>query len=161
MAAYRALLLTGALAAARDATVKYANEREQFNRPIAKFQAVQSMIVETIAMAELGRAVTDRMVSEAAAVGWGDGVTPIIAAARAVTGSAATTSARCAHEVHGAIGFTTEHPLHRLTTRLFRLARPGCSDVGWTRWFGEYVRTQGSERLWDMVTAPPAQEPVA
>lgn len=160
-AAYRALLLTGALAGVRDATVKYANEREQFNRPIAKFQAVQSMIVETIAMAELGRAITDRMVSEAAAVGWGDAVTPIVAAARAVTGSAATASARCAHQVHGAIGFTTEHPLHRLTTRLMAWRDQDGSDVGWTHWFGEYVRTQGSERLWDMVTAPPAQEPAA
>src|SRR3546814_20842570 len=54
----RAMTMAGALDAALALSVNYANERVQFGKPLAKFQAVQQSLASfaTHAAAEIGRA---------------------------------------------------------------------------------------------------------
>jgi len=113
----RAVMIAGACEAALTMSVRHATERRQFGRPIAAFQAVQrhaaGMAVEVGAV----RAAVDTAMEliERPDV-------DLDAASHACT-IAATRAARqvaaSAHQVHGAMGFTQEHPLHLVTTRLW------------------------------------------
>jgi acyl-CoA dehydrogenase len=128
----RAVTMSGAAQAALSASVRYATERVQFGRPIAKQQAVQHALAETAAEVEAMRASAQAAVDVCAADGF---LTPralvAVATAKAQAGASAEVVARLAHQVHGAIGTTREHPLHRVTLRL------------WS-WRDDF----GSERYW-------------
>lgn len=151
-AACTALLISGALDRIRDLTVAYANEREQFGRSLSQFQAVQQLMVETVIAAETCRTIVTKMASTLATRGTG-AAAPLVAAARAHTGRAATTAARCAHQVHGAIGFTTEHPLHVWTKRVLAWRDEEGSEHEWSTWLGRLVRTQNTSRAaWRLIT---------
>ncbi|MCQ0013743.1 hypothetical protein LUX39_08020 [Actinomadura madurae] len=84
--------------------------------PIAKFQAVQQLVADAACESALARAATDAAV--AALVRGTDTLDELelrIAIARSVTGHAISVVVRNAHQVHGAIGTTLEHPLHEVT----------------------------------------------
>jgi acyl-CoA dehydrogenase len=152
----RALLLAGAARGALAASVRYAGEREQFGRPIGRFQAVQQQLA--LAAAEV--AAASAAASAAAAVATADGVRSdagrfAIAAAKARTGEAAGAVARIAHQVHGAIGFTREHDLRLLTTRLWAWRDEDGSDAEWNAQLGAEVLAVGAEGLWPLVTGRP------
>ena len=87
----------------------HALEREQFGRPIARFQAVRHRLAEALVAVE----------ALAAALGAArDAPGPETAAlAKAVAGRTARTVARHAQQVLAGIGFTTEHAFHRTLKR--------------------------------------------
>ncbi|MEU8798510.1 acyl-CoA dehydrogenase family protein [Spirillospora sp. NPDC048819] len=104
----RALQMTGAMDGILRLSIDHATTRTQFGRPLAGFQAVQHLIADMAAEAALAKAATDAVLR--------DGLTPFnVAVARSCAGHATTTVVRNAHQVHGAIGTTAEHPLHRYT----------------------------------------------
>lgn len=112
-ATLRAGLIAGAAGRVLEMTVAYANERNQFGKPIGKQQAVQQQLA---ILAE--QAVAARI---AAAIGARAGLRPEpVAAAIAKHGTslAAVQVAAIAHAVHGAIGISEEHDLQLLTRRL-------------------------------------------
>lgn len=154
-AACRALLQAGALERIHELTLAYANEREQFGRPIVRFQAVQQMVVATYGATSSARAVTDAMVDALV-----DDRLPaarrlaLIAAARSVCAWSAATAARSAHQVHGAMGFTTEHPLHAVTTRVLAWRDQDGTDAAWSRHLGSELR-RGERPLWELITRAP------
>ncbi|WP_344252620.1 acyl-CoA dehydrogenase family protein [Pseudonocardia hydrocarbonoxydans] len=78
-----------------------------------------------------------------------------MAAAKARAGEAAGEVARIAHQVHGAIGFTREHDLRLLTTRLWAWRDEDGSDAHWQAELGATVLAAGPEALWPMVTGSP------
>ncbi|NDU77079.1 acyl-CoA dehydrogenase [Actinomadura sp. DSM 109109] len=119
----RAVQLTGAMARALDLSVRYAGEREQFGRPIGRFQAVQQMLAELAGEA----AVAD--VAVRAAVRVPDPVA--VAAAKANASRAAGTVAAIAHQVHGALGVTEEHPLRQVTLRLWAWRDEYGDEAAW------------------------------
>jgi len=128
----RAVAMSGAAQAALTASVRYATERVQFGRPIAKQQAVQHALAETAAEVEAMRASADAAVAVCADEGFlTDAALVAVATAKAQAGASAEVVARLAHQVHGAIGTTQEHSLHRVTLRL------------WS-WRDDF----GSERFW-------------
>lgn len=143
----RALQMTGALQRALELTVRYAEEREQFGRPIGRFQAVQHQVAALAAEAAAARAATD------AAVRRPDDVFAT-AAAKVSAGRSAGTGARIAHQVHGAIGYTDEHVLRLATTRLWAWRDEFGSDAFWAAELGRQVRTAGSRGLWPLLTEP-------
>lgn len=155
-AAARAVLLCGALERVRDLSVSYAQERTQFGRPIGRFQAVQAHLVEIIVAAETTRAIVDRMVAVLCAVTDSSDAAPVVAAARSVAGRSAAISSRCAHQVHGAMGYTVEHPLHAYTTRLLAWRDEDGSQLSWERWLGRHLRELGSDGFWELLTTPTA-----
>jgi acyl-CoA dehydrogenase len=152
----RAQLLAGAVRGALASSVRYAGERVQFGRPIGRFQAVQQQLA--LAAAEV--AAASAAASAAAGAATADGVTAAstrfaIAAAKARTGEAAGAVARIAHQVHGAIGFTREHDLRLLTTRLWAWRDEDGSDAEWNAELGATVLAAGADGLWPLVTGTP------
>jgi acyl-CoA dehydrogenase len=113
----RVLLMLGALERVRDLTIKYAGDRVQFGRPIAAFQAVQQHLAEIARDVALARAAVETAVAKTP-----DGGVPStleLAAAKVMCAKAARSVTRQAHQVHGAIGVTSEHPLQLFTRRLW------------------------------------------
>lgn len=113
-----AAAMVGAMARQLDIVIEHANTRTQFGRPLAKFQAVQNLIVGAaseyvVAQAALAGAVA------AEDGGWGHDLH--WRAAKVQASRAATIVTAAAHQVLGAIGFTEEHFLHRLSKRLWVL----------------------------------------
>jgi acyl-CoA dehydrogenase len=109
-----AALMAGAMQRVLDATLKYANERAQFGKPIGKFQAIQQQLA---VMAE--QVFAARMAAEVGCAG--DGLWPHLqrtAVAKARAGEAADKVVAIAHAVHGAIGATAEYDLQLYTRRL-------------------------------------------
>jgi acyl-CoA dehydrogenase len=152
----RSALLAGAARGALAAAVRYAGERVQFGRPIARFQAVQQQLA--LAAAEV--AAASAAASAAAGAAATDGVTAAstrfaIAAAKARTGEAAGTVARITHQVHGAIGFTREHDLRLVTTRLWAWRDEDGSDAEWNAELGATVLAAGPDAFWPLVTGTP------
>jgi alkylation response protein AidB-like acyl-CoA dehydrogenase len=89
-------------------TVRYTLEREQFGRPIAKFQAVRHMLADMRIRYELSRNLVYR-------VAWHldqDDDPPLVdaAVAKVFTTEAAQKNARDAIQIHGGNGFTSRVP---------------------------------------------------
>lgn len=131
-AVLRALLISGAAGRVMDMTVAYANDRNQFGKPIGKQQAVQQQLS---VLAE--QAVAARI---AAAIGARSGLPPRLAdAAVAKHGAslAAGQVAAIAHAVHGAIGVSEEYDLQLLTRRLHGWRLADGSESYWAQVLGE------------------------
>jgi len=148
----RAVLMAGALEEVLRITVQYANDRVQFGRPIAKFQAIQqqlAVLAENVAAAGVIAAAA----VEAAA---GGGDFPFtVAAAKSRVGEAASKVAETAHQVHGAIGFTHEHRLHHLTRRLWSWRDEFGVESDWSLELGRIVAARGADSLWPLLTGSP------
>jgi acyl-CoA dehydrogenase len=148
-AATRTILIAGALATVLDMTVRYAQERVQFGRPIGKFQAIQQNLAVLAGQSAAAGAAAD-LAQEAAANAF---TALTIAAAKARAGEAASVGAAIAHQVHGAIGFTQEHRLNYLTRRLWSWRDEFGSEAIWNRLVGELAAKAGGEQLWATITA--------
>lgn len=112
----RASLSAGALQELSSSTVTYAKQREQFGRPIAAFQSVQTHLV-TIEEAATSVAIAVRRAAGSVAEGRPDAPFAIDAL-RVITFDAIGQAVAAAHQAHGAIGMTREFGLQRLTRRL-------------------------------------------
>ena len=119
----RSVMMVGALESALDQSVRYANERVQFGRPIGKNQALQQQLALMAGdwpprawrrfAVPVRRRAQHRAGRRAVAAAFS------IAVAKVRCGEAATRATGIAHQVHGAIGFTREHSLHFATRRLW------------------------------------------
>jgi len=139
----RSVQITGALEAALEMSVTYAGERRQFGSPLLRFQAIQEQLALLGAEVAAGRA--------AVAVALEDPCWERIAAAKTRTGSAAGRAVRIAHQVHGAIGFTDEHPLHNFTRRLLAWRDEFGTEYEWAERLGSALDT---DNYWEMSTKP-------
>ncbi|MBW8297504.1 acyl-CoA dehydrogenase family protein [Sphingopyxis sp.] len=104
---------SGAMQAAIDFTVGYVTERRQFGRPLGAFQAIQHRLSERTVQAHgsrwLMRHAAWNRTSRDAAI------------AASFTLRAIPDVVHDCHQFNGALGVTTEHPLHLWTYRLVRL----------------------------------------
>jgi acyl-CoA dehydrogenase len=64
----------------------------------------------------------------------------------------ASRAAAIAHQVHGAIGVTEEHPLHLFTRRIWDWRDDFGSDVEWSGCLGRKVARAGGAALWAEVS---------
>lgn len=113
-AALRAASIAGAVRGALDLAVAHARVRQQFGKPIAAFQAIQqqlAVLAEEALAADMAVRAAFAALDGPHAVAWS-------AAAKSRCGDAARAAIAVAHQVLGAMGFTREHDLHLLTTRL-------------------------------------------
>lgn len=113
----RTVAMAGAARRILDLSLRHATEREQFGRPIARFQAVQQLLAELAGEVMLLEVAADA--ATAAFRTGGPAAEVAVACAKAGAGRAAGAAAAAAHQVHGAIGTTHEHVLRRLTLRLW------------------------------------------
>ncbi len=106
----------GIAQASLDASVKYAQEREQFNRPLKSFQAIQWKVADMAAGIEGARLMAHK-------AAWlrdhGMPHTREAAQAKLMCSRLANKAADEAVQIHGGAGYTTEFPV----SRYFRDAR--------------------------------------
>jgi acyl-CoA dehydrogenase len=165
-AAARAMQMSGALEAILDIAVNYANERVAFERPIAKFQAVQHNLARlageaAAAMAAAGSAADALASSLSRPSGEDRGGAVLldaalfleVAAAKIRVGEAAAEGAGIAHQVLGAIGFTREHVLHRFTQRLWAWRDDFDNESAWAVRLGAMLAGRGGEGLWPLLAS--------
>jgi acyl-CoA dehydrogenase len=144
----RAAMMSGALTAMARLTIAYADERRQFGRPIARFQAVQQHLVSIaqdaclVAMAVQGAAHA----AQAGRAGFE------IASAKLLASQAALSATRAAHQVHGAMGMTQEYRLHQFSRRLWAWRSEYGDEVYWSRRLGQEVAGAGADRLYPVIT---------
>jgi acyl-CoA dehydrogenase len=151
-AAVRSMQMAGALEAILDLSVAYANERVAFERPIAKFQAVQHNLARLAGETAVAiAAATSAADTIGSAKSFDEAVFLEAASAKIRVGEAATEGAAIAHQVLGAIGFTQEHTLHRFTRRLWGWRDDFGSESVWAVKLGHLVAAKGADGLWPML----------
>jgi acyl-CoA dehydrogenase len=146
----RCAQITGALDRVLESTVTYANERQQFGRPIGKFQAVQHNLA--ILAGEVAACGVSTEAAFRAADAAGD-FAFLVAVAKTRAGSAAAQGIAIGHQVHGAIGFTLEHPLQLSTRRLMSWRTEFGAERHWAMRLGRQVLDLGAERFWPQIAA--------
>ncbi len=143
----RCVLSAGALEAMSQLTIDYTNDRRQFGRPVAAFQAVQQHLV-TVAQCSVRASMAADLATRAVAAG--DGAFEV-AAARVVVDAAAVEGSRAAHQAHGAMGVTREYRLHHLSRRLWAWRHEHGAVAVWRRQVGGEVAAAGPDDLWPTI----------
>lgn len=144
----RALQMAGAARRALELAVEYANDRKQFGRPIARFQAVQQQLA---AMA--GHIAVAGAAADAGSRSLGSDSAPLmIAIAKARVGEAASQAAAIAHQVTAAMGFTREHSLHNYSRRIWAWRDEHGAEPYWQAEIGRAALAAGGDGLWPFIS---------
>lgn len=150
----RSLQIAGALESMLGISVQYSGERVAFEKKISKFQAVQHNLArlagETSAALAAASSAADAF-SHGADID--DALFLEAAAAKIRCSEAAEKGAAIAHQVHGAIGFTQEHILHRYTLRALAWRDDFGSESYWAVELGKLVAKRGADELWPLVAS--------
>ncbi|HEX4929435.1 MAG TPA: acyl-CoA dehydrogenase, partial [Gaiellaceae bacterium] len=110
-----ALEAVGIAQKALELGVEYVSQREQFGKKIGTYQAVSHPLADTYVETELSRSLA---YWAAWCIAEGDPQAAVAAAAaKAMCAETAVAACERAIQVHGGIGFTWEHVLHRLYKR--------------------------------------------
>ncbi|MEO9221850.1 MAG: acyl-CoA dehydrogenase family protein, partial [Mycobacteriaceae bacterium] len=145
----RLIQVDGAAQAALERSLRYVGEREQFGRPLARFQAVQqrlAVVARECALLDAGvrlclpaGGVPDRLP---------DVSVLDIAAAKLNAARAVPVIIANVHQVHGAIGITSEYGLGELTLRMSGWVTEFGTDGHWAE-----ILAHGCTRddVWDVV----------
>lgn len=140
----RVAQIAGGLDASLGMSVGYANERKQFGRPLAKFQAVQQSLAT---FAGEAAAANCAAMGLAQALDRGNAAYEV-AAAKLRANRAVGVGTSAAHQAHGAIGFTREYALHPITRRLWSARSEFGGDSHWAALLGGRVAAAGADRFW-------------
>ena len=148
-----ALLYAAATAAAASAvstlTVDYVSGRSQFGRPLAKFQAVQQRVSSLASRTvEMERAVR---VATAACATDDESAFAAVASAKTVVSGHVREVAAAGHQLHGAIGFTSEYRLGRFTGSMHSWRSRWGSEADWSRALASMILDRGCG-VWELVT---------
>jgi alkylation response protein AidB-like acyl-CoA dehydrogenase len=148
-----ALLSTAALVGAMETALRLTREhvrtREQFGRPLARFQVVSSALAAMASDVGLAASALDAALEQHTDPATG---TLAVAAARVTALEVATEVAAQAHHLHGAMGITREYPLHRATRRIWAWRDEWGSARSWRRDLGTATLEAGPAAFWDQVT---------
>ncbi|MCU6598977.1 acyl-CoA/acyl-ACP dehydrogenase [Peribacillus frigoritolerans] len=145
----RAVQMSGAIERILEQTIAYSKEREQFGRPIARFQAVQQQIAILAGEVAAAKTISDLAINAFNA----DDAYTKIAAAKIRVGEAVGNGVSIAHQVHGAIGFTDEHTLQHSTRRLWSWRDEFGTESYWANLLGAEVINKGADQLWPFITS--------
>ncbi|RYD42876.1 MAG: hypothetical protein EOP63_11605 [Sphingomonadales bacterium] len=147
-------LMAGAMGQALALSIEHVNTRQQFGRPLAKFQAVQQSLAVMACEVRAVEAAAAALSARLDAVNRDPAAADFeIAAAKLRANRAVGIVTAVAHQVHGAIGFTEEYDLHRVTVPLMRWRSAHGNDAFWSQRLGRQVAGLGGRGLWEMMTA--------
>jgi acyl-CoA dehydrogenase len=150
----RSLQIAGALESMLEISVRYSNERVAFEKKISKFQAVQHNLArlagETAAAMTAASSAADTIAN---AHRFDDAVFLEATAAKIRCAEAAEKGAAIAHQVHGAIGYTLEHILHRYTMRALAWRDDFGHESHWAVELGKRIAARGADELWPLVAS--------
>lgn len=150
----RSLQIAGALESMLDISVRYSNERVAFEKKISKFQAVQHNLARLAGESAAAlAAATSAADAIANAKVFNDEVYLEAASAKIRCAEAAEKGGGIAHQVHGAIGFTIEHILHRYSLRALAWRDDFGSESYWAVELGKLVARRGADELWPLVAS--------
>ena len=148
----RSLQCVGAMEGMLEESVTHTTQRNQFGRPLARFQSVQNLVVDVAAETVLARAVVDAALADADATDLtGELSAYRIAVARSVVAQAVSVAVRGAHQVHGAIGTTGEHTLHRRTLPALQWVGEFGSAAMWEAALSRTAIAGGMDGAWPLV----------
>jgi len=160
----RACQMAGAMERMNELTVAYVKGRQQFGRPLGKFQAIQHKVADIAGESALATAAVEQAVRELSQhpqpfSGNGD-VFLSVATAKVVASEAAGTVSRLAHQCHGAMGFSFEYPLQQYSRRIWSWREEYGSEFYWSQRIGLAVADelqnsasgQADSRVWDIVS---------
>jgi acyl-CoA dehydrogenase len=150
----RSLQIAGSLESMLDISVRYSNERVAFEKKISKFQAVQHNLArlagETAAAMTAASSAADTIAN---AHRFDDAIFLEATSAKIRCAEAAEKGAAIAHQVHGAIGYTLEHILHRYTMRALAWRDDFGHESHWAVELGKRVAARGADELWPLVAS--------
>jgi acyl-CoA dehydrogenase len=150
----RSLQIAGSLESMLDISVRYSNERVAFEKKISKFQAVQHNLAKLAGEAAAALAAASSAADAiSSSTNFDDAVFLEAASAKIRCAEAAEKGAAIAHQVHGAIGFTLEHILHRYTLRALAWRDDFGHDSYWAVELGKLVAARGADELWPLVAS--------
>jgi acyl-CoA dehydrogenase len=150
----RSLQIAGALESMLEISVRYSNERVAFEKKISKFQAVQHNLARLAGESAAAlAAATSAADAIANAASFGDEVFLEAVSAKIRCSEAAEKGGGIAHQVHGAIGFTIEHILHRYSLRALAWRDDFGSESYWAVELGKLVANRGADELWPLVAS--------
>jgi len=151
----RSLQIAGAMESMLDISVRYSNERVAFEKKISKFQAVQHNLAklagESAAALAAATSAADTLANSTSFND--DAVFLEAVAAKIRCAEAAEKGSAIAHQVHGAIGFTIEHILHRYSLRALSWRDDFGSESYWAVELGKRVAARGADELWPLVAS--------
>lgn len=152
-AAMRVAGIAAAAAEALDLSVGYANERVQFGKPIGRNQAIQHQLAVMATQVAAAQAAADMILAALPSVALDEARFRMIAAAGKVrAGEAAGICAAIAHQVHGAIGFTREYRLNRLSRRLWSWRDEFGGEGYWADALGGALLNDADPDPWHFLT---------
>lgn len=150
----RSLQIAGALETMLDISVRYSNERVAFEKKISKFQAIQHNLAklagETSAALAAAGSAADAIAS---CTTFDDAILLEAASAKIRCAEAAEKGAAIAHQVHGAIGFTQEHILHRFSLRALAWRDDFGAESYWAVELGRLIAARGADQLWPLLAS--------
>ena len=146
-AALRTAQISGALQRVLELSVSYTMDRKQFGRPLAKFQAVQNNLAILASQAAAANGAAELALSVATR----KQTTVAVASAKARASEAATVGAAIAHQVHGAMGLTSEYVLRHYTQRLWSWRDEFGSESFWWSKLGASMLMKGADSYWQAV----------
>jgi acyl-CoA dehydrogenase len=147
----RCVQALGVLDTAATLSVQHTRQRVQFGRPLSAFQSVQQSLAGMAGEIEKARAAVELAVAAADDHGFGSPHTDYaVTVAKVAVGRAVDPVTTVAHQLHGAIGVTSEHPLWLFTLR----AQSWSSEYGTASEFARRLGrlTLAAEDPWDLVT---------
>ena len=151
----RSAQIAGGAAGALDLAVQYTADREQFGRPLAKFQAVQHQLADLGGLVASVDAMTIAACESLDRRGFVSNERDSlfeIAAAKCRASEAVEKITRLSHQVHGAIGFTYEYGLHFITRRLWAWRTEFGSSAEWGGFLGDMAVQKGGDGIWPLIT---------
>jgi alkylation response protein AidB-like acyl-CoA dehydrogenase len=134
----------GVAQSALDLATAHAKERQQFGRIIGTYQAVSHQIADIFTALALARSLATWAAWTVSADD--EGAELACAAAKSAAGDAAVVACEKAIQVHGGVGFTYEHILHRYYKR--------------AQWISAFEGTGRAQRA-ELATALLGRQPVA
>ncbi|WP_255799538.1 acyl-CoA dehydrogenase family protein [Mycobacteroides abscessus] len=148
----RSIQVCAALERILELSIEHATLRLQFGRPLSRFQTVQNLIADMAAESALSRAATESALTVAVNSEWSaPNLDFLVAVARSCAGHASSVLVRNAHQVHGAIGTTREHPLHEFTRAALAWRSEFGSVQQWDQQVTDAALRVGAAGLWSLI----------
>jgi acyl-CoA dehydrogenase len=149
----RSAALLGAATGVYRITKEHVRERQQFGAPLGRIPAVaaQLAVIKTLVLqmqTALHRAI------EVYECEGAEAALTAVAIARVMATSSAPDVARIGHQLHGAIGTTAEHRLHRHTRPLWAWRDDEGLPLQWQQFVGRAALADREPSIWHNLTAP-------
>lgn len=150
----RSVQMASAMDGALSMSIDYVSAREQFGRPLSKFQAIQHQLA--VAASEVAAAAMSASQSISALDNMLDDPQNTwmqAAISKVQIGHSVEIATSAFQQVHGAMGYTMEYDLHHYTRRLWAWRDSLGNEHLWAQKLGQSLASKNSDQLWQGVTA--------